>query len=95
MQGGAGDYIVNQSNGELYDDGPNNNQIIVGINENGINKTYWSGDNAGTITITRFDYANGIRSRIFNAILYNKDNPSEKIQVTEGRFDIHIATLNQ
>jgi len=94
MQMGVGDYIVNQSNGELYEDGPNNNQIIAGITVNGVHKTYWSGTNAGIIKITRFDYTNGIRSGIFNVTLYNKDNPSETIQVTDGRFDLNIATLN-
>lgn len=95
MQQGIGNYPINQSNGELYADGPNNNQVIAGIKENGVQKTYWSGNNAGTITITRFDYLNGIRSGIFNVTLYNKDNPTEIIQVTDGRFDINIATLNQ
>lgn len=94
MQNGSGDYIVEQSNGELYTDGPDNNQIIAGVKINGVYKTYWSGASAGKITITRFDYANGIYSGTFNATLYNRDDPSEKIQVTDGRFDISIATLN-
>jgi hypothetical protein len=94
MSRGNGDYIVDQSNGELYVDGPNNNQIIAGIKMDGINKTYYSSPNSGMIKITRFDYFNGIYSGIFNATLYNKDNPSEIIQVTDGRFDIKIATLN-
>lgn len=94
MQNGNGNYIIDQSNGELYMDGPNNNQIIAGIRKNGISKTYYSSQNSGIITITRFDYPNGIYSGIFNATLYNKDNPSEQIQVTDGRFDISIATLN-
>ena len=34
MEGGNGDYIVDQSNGELYMDGPNNNQIIASIRKN-------------------------------------------------------------
>lgn len=95
MQQGIGNYPINQSNGELYIDGPNNNQIIAGIKENGDQKTYWSGNNSGTITITRFDYLNGIYSGIFSFTLYNKDNPTETITITDGRFDINIATLNQ
>jgi hypothetical protein len=94
MSNSTGNYIVGQSNGELYSYGPNNNQIIAGIRLNGINKTYYSGNDAGTITITRFDYANGVYSGIFNSTLYNKDEPTEKIQITDGRFDIKIATLN-
>jgi AraC-like DNA-binding protein len=31
----------------------------------------------------------------FYRALYNKDNPSETIQVTDGRFDINLATLNR
>ena len=92
---GDGNYIIDQSNGELYMDGPNNNQIIASITENETHKTYWSNTNSGTITISRFDYTNGIYSGIFSATLYNKDNPSEIIQITDGRFDIKIATLNQ
>ncbi len=97
MQNGNGDYIINQSNGELYMNGPNNNQIIAGIKENGIYKTYWSGTNSGTITITRSELAVGISiySGTFHCTLYNKDNPSEIIQVIDGRFDINGYTLNQ
>ena len=93
---GNGDYIVGQSNGELNSDGPNNNQIIVGIKVNGVNKTYWSSTNSGIIKITRSDLATGISiySGTFSCTLYNKDNPSETIQVTDGRFDINVATLN-
>jgi hypothetical protein len=96
MSTGNGDYIVNQSNGELYIDGPNNHQIIAGIKENGIYKTYYSSSNSGIIKITRSDLAVGISiySGTFSCTLYNKDNPSEKIQVTDGRFDINSITLN-
>ena len=95
MLAGSSNYEVGQSNGELYMDGPNNNQIIAGITENGISKTYWSGKSAGKITITRFDYFSGIRSGTFNVVLYNKDNPTDTIEITEGRFDINVATLNR
>ena len=96
LSAGNSDYLVNQSNGELYSIGPNNNQIIAGIRENGTNKTYWSGPNAGTIKIIRSDLAVGISifSGTFNCTLYNKDNPSEIIQITDGRFDINGLTLN-
>ena len=92
---GLSNYIVGQSNVEFFADGPNNPAIIVRETNNGISgTTYISGSNAGTISVTRFDYSNGIYSGIFNATLYNKDNPSEIIQVTDGRFDINLATLN-
>ena len=94
---GNGTYLVGQANGELYDYGPNNNQIIAGIKENGINKTYYSYDNCGEIKITRSDLGTGtsIYSGTFSATLYNKDDPSEKIQISEGRFDINNLTLNK
>lgn len=96
MTMGTGEYYIGQSNGEYYMDGPNNPQIIVHtFDGNNLGKTYYSAANAGIITITHFDYPNGIYSGIFSASLYNKDNPSEKIQITDGRFDIKIATLNQ
>lgn len=95
MSLGAITYNLEQSNNDYFDDAPNNPQIIAHIYD-GVNlgKTFLSGANSGTISITRFDYPNGMYSGIFNATLYNKDNPSEKIQVTDGRFDIKIATLN-
>lgn len=96
MSAGNGNYEVGQSNGELYSGGPNNNQIIASIKENGVNKTYWSSSNSGIIKITRSDLASGISiySGTFNCTLYNKDNTSEIIQITDGRFDINGLTLN-
>lgn len=97
LQNGIGNYPVGQSNGELNDNGPLNNQIIAGIQKNGINKTYYSSDNSGIIKITRSDLGVGVSvySGTFNCTLYNKDNPSELIYITEGRFDINSLTLNQ
>lgn len=96
MTMGVGIYNIGQSNGEYYTDGPNNPQVIVhtydGVN---LGKTYYSGANAGTIKITRFDYTNGIYSGVFSLQVYNKDNPIEKIQISDGRFDIGFGTLNQ
>jgi hypothetical protein len=95
MENGIGTYNIGQSNNEFFMDGPNNHQVIVqtfdGIN---LGKVFLSGPNAGTITITRFDYPNGIYSGTFSLTVYNKDNPSETIQITDGRFDIKVATLN-
>lgn len=88
---GIGNYIVNQSNAEFYGDASNNPQIIVRETfDNVSGKTFLSSANSGSINITRFDFANSIISGTFNCKLYNKDNPSEIIQVTDGRFDIKI-----
>ena len=95
MSLGATTYNLEQSNNDFFDDASDNPQIIAHIYDGvHLGKTFLSGSNAGTVTITRFDYYNGIYSGIFSATLYNEDNPSEKIQITEGRFDIKIATLN-
>lgn len=97
LQNGNGDYLVGQSNGEFYSDGPSNNQIIASITTDGINKTYYSSDNSGVIKITRSDLGYGISiySGTFNCVLYNKDSPSELIDITEGRFDFTSLTLNK
>ncbi|WP_310555337.1 DUF5025 domain-containing protein [Flavobacterium sp.] len=90
-----GIYNVLQSNGEFLNS-PNNPHIIVRETFDGVSgKTFISGPNSGIINITRFDYNNKIISGLFNCTLYNKDNSSETIQVTEGRFDINLLTLNQ
>jgi hypothetical protein len=97
MQAGNGDYIIGQSNGQLYGDGTNDNQIIAGIKKNGLNKTYYSSANSGILKITRSDLSVGIStySGTFYCKLYNKDNPNETIEITDGRFDINSLTLNK
>ena len=93
---GSGLYTVGQSNNQYFIDGPNNPQIIVRETNDGVSgKTFISGANSGTISITRFDYTNGIYSGTFSCTLYNKDVPTDVIQVTDGRFDINLTTLNQ
>ncbi len=92
----TGDYIIGQANGMYFADGPSNPFIVAQYYDGeNLSKTYYSAPNAGTVTITHFDYENGIYSGVFNATLYNKDNPEDTIQVTDGRFDIGVATLNQ
>lgn len=97
LSSGNENYILNQSNGELNDDGPLSNQIIANIKTNGVNKTYWSSINSGVIQITRSDLAIGtsIYSGTFSCKLYNKDNKTEIIEVKDGRFDINSLDLNK
>ena len=94
LKKGIGTYNVGQSNGEFFNLATNNPQIIVRETLDSVSgKTFISGANSGSINITRFDFNslyNSIISGTFNAILYNKDNLEEKIQVTEGRFDLKI-----
>lgn len=91
ISNGVGAYIVNQSNAEYWSDASNNPQIVVRETlDNVSGKTFLSGPNSGTITITRFDFPNRILSGTFNGTLYNQTNSSEVIQVTQGRFDLRI-----
>jgi len=87
---GIGAYTINQSDGIASPNGINNNtQIYVEIN----GKVFISGTNAGVVNVTKFSFP--VISGNFSATLYNKANPSETIQVTDGRFDINKNTLNQ
>ena len=84
----SGDFIVNQSGGY----GSPTTQITqMYLEFDG--KIFLSSDNCGIITINRFDYP--YFSGTFTATLYNKEQPTEKIQITDGRFDINRLTLNK
>ncbi|WP_018676633.1 DUF5025 domain-containing protein [Riemerella columbina] len=85
----TGNFTINQSNGNGTGTSQTLSQMFYEID----NKKYLSSDHSGLITITRYDYP--IVSGTFSATLYNEDNPSEKIQITDGRFDINVTTLNQ
>ena len=91
-----GIYTVGQSNGLYFSDGPDNPQIIVTEVQGTIStgKRFLSSSNSGIIKITRFDYTNKIISGTFSCNLYSNQSPNESIQVTEGRFDINLVTLN-
>ena len=95
MTQGMGACTIQQSNGDYFIASPQNNHVVLKrkIDSNNV-KTFISGANAGTVTVTRFDYSNGIYSGVFSSTLYNKDELIEKIQISDGRFDIKIATLN-
>ena len=94
LSNGIGQYMVEQSNGQFFNQTSHNPQIIVRETYDGVSgKTYLSSHNSGTINITRFDFNtlyNTIISGTFNATLYNDSNPTETIQVTDGRFDLKI-----
>ena len=95
MPTGVGNYTVGQSNNQYFIDGPNNPQIIVRETINNISgKTFISGANSGTIIISKFDYLNGLYAGTFSCELYDIENPTQIIQVSDGRFDIDQTTLN-
>ena len=89
LTNGVGQYTVDQSNGEYNVYASRNPQIIVRETNDGVSgTTYLSGPNSGKINITTFN--NTTCSGTFSATLYNKDDPSKTLQVTEGRFDVRI-----
>ena len=92
----VGIYNIGQSNDLFFVDGPNNPQIIVSeVNGNvSTGKRYLSSPNSGVIKITRFDYPNKIISGTFSCNLNSNQNANDIIQVTDGRFDINLVTLN-
>ncbi len=90
VSGGEGNYIINQSNG-IGTPAGNSDQNQMYLQYNG--KEYISSPNCGIFNLTKFAFPS--RSATFSATLYNKANPSETIQITEGRLDINITTLNK
>lgn len=90
---GTGIYTINESNCMGNIDSPITNNIFCRVfdYENGIYKEYCSFENSGTINITRYD--TGIISGTFSCRVRNKDNPSDIVEITEGRFDINGYTL--
>lgn len=95
LSNGVGKYMVEQSDGKYFPEGPNNPHMIYSLKNNNKYKVYYSSSNSGEIDITRFDYHKGVYSAIFSAELYNRDNVDDKIFITEGRLDIKVATLNK
>jgi|688.fasta_scaffold15632_12 hypothetical protein len=97
LENGESNYVIGQSNGQSFLDGPNNPQIIISeLADTTVTKIFLSSSNSGIIKILKFDYPNRIISGTFECNdLYNRDNPTEKISVKDGRFDINLITLNQ
>jgi hypothetical protein len=60
----------------------NENNKIIG--------RYSSYENSGSVTITRFDSENNIYSGTFNLKAVNRDDPTDIIEITDGRFDFDI-----
>ena len=54
---------------------------------------YFSNTDSGTITITKLDTVNKIVSGTFRLTVFNKDNPHETIEISDGRFDINWSTI--
>ena len=96
-QNGEGTFTINESNCQ------NGLDANISINLNcriydataQIYKWYCSIENAGTLSITRYDLDNRILSGTFSCTMQNRDNPNERIEITQGRFDIKWDTLDE
>lgn len=88
LKKGIGEYIISQGAADFLIQ-LGHPYIFARETINGVSgTTYLSSDNSGIIIITKL--TNTICSGTFSGTLYNVDKPSEKIQVTDGRFDIKI-----
>ncbi len=92
---GVGNYIVDLSNGFRGIDGLNNSYIHCRVFDENTNsyQYYRSFNNSGTIIVTKYDFASEIISGIFSCRVRNSVNPSDEIQITQGRFDINPRTV--
>lgn len=94
---GTGTYTIDKSNGMRNIDGMNNNYIYCNVfnEETNSYEQYLSYDNSGTYTITRLtvapDYT--IISGTFNCKVRNINDPSDEIEIMDGRFDINSLTI--
>jgi len=99
MQGvhqlGAGNYIINESNGMSSIDGYNHNYIHCRVFDQNTNsyQFYRSFENSGVLIITKYDFYNRIISGTFSCQVKNSANSTDIIEITNGRFDIKWDTL--
>lgn len=87
-QNGTGTFTINKSNclGVHY----TYPSINIRCRYNGA--WYCSIENGGTLTITRYD--NSIVSGTFSCTVVNRDDPTDRIEITEGRFDFDRSSIN-
>ena len=87
-QNGTGTFTVDQSN--CLDIGYANPSINIRCRYNGA--WYCSTENSGTLSITRYD--NNIVSGTFSCTVINRDDPTDRIEITKGRFDFYRPSIN-
>ncbi len=91
----TGTYNFGLSNGREspLDSPPHPHAYIIKRNKDDIRTFYYSYSNSGQIHITRFDTINTIVSGTFELRAFDVDNPSDTIQITQGRFDVNWVKL--
>lgn len=50
---------------------------------------------SGSIIFTNVDHNLGLYTGTFSLKLKNENNPNDILEITQGRFDINLATLNK
>ncbi|MFD1615217.1 hypothetical protein [Gelatiniphilus marinus] len=92
---GSGQFSVNQSNClDGIDANMNINIRCRWWDENLQSyKWYCSIQNGGALNILRYDFENRIVSGTFECTVQNKEDPTDIIEITQGRFDIKWDTL--
>lgn len=90
IENGEGIYTINESNCQWgLDANPNINIMVRWFDHDSqTSKFYCSIENTGVLEISRYDPDNFIVSGTFSCKVINRDDPSEIIEITEGRFDI-------
>lgn len=94
---GIGEFIINESNGDSNVDGLNNTYLHCLVYDKKIKgyKKYVSYQNSGTVRITRFSQGSdnpltgAIISGTFSCKVKNIYDPNDKIEITQGRFDVN------
>ena len=91
----TGTYNIGLSNGKGFSTFKPNYPHIFCYPFDGKNPVipYLSNTNSGTINITRFDPINFIVSGTFSLTVFNKNDPNDVIEITDGRFDVNWSTL--
>ena len=87
----SSNYIVNSSDGF---EGSDLLHPHIYCHINGSNNTYLSFENSGLLEFSRLDINNGVYSGTFTVKLKNKDDENDIIEITNGRFDINLNTVN-
>lgn len=84
-------FIINQSDG-FKDNDLNHPHLYVYFNN--IDNTYLSYEKSGQIEFSRIDNVNKIYSGAFDLKLKSKTDENDIIEITNGRFDINLNTVN-
>ena len=99
IENGIGNYVIDESNGFTSIDGLEHHYLYCDIYSSKTNsyQRYLSYENSGIFTITRFtlgsENSGTIISGKFTCKLRNINDPTDEIEITEGRFDINSLTI--